>query len=658
MPRGLSASQIGATEAMVATYGPFIWEHSNNVQVRHGDPIRTLDFPLARQHRGMTDHEMAAMLGLTRDQVLQIRVMLEARSYNRRRYFRQYELGGNRRFRGESEAQDTRDPYRAEAMALREMIRCDPAQVRKCIEAEWWADDTLTRWLSRHIAYDGDRKAVLGTPGWLTYRELGQKSERLANGLYRLGIRGGDMVSLQLPNIPEFLIAYLAIARLGAVMSTMHCPYRTSEMSALLKHNRSRAFIGMSRLKDFQPAAEVVKMRRDLPALDHVIALGEPVAGAVSFSELLPADCCLPGHVGAVPADPFLLLFTSGTSASPKAVPLTYQMTLGNARLAAAEYRLTADDVILTAAPYTHLLGLYSFHLALFAGAANLLLPEFSPPELLSAIERDRPSVLFTAPAHLTKLLAMGLLETADLSSLGLVIVSGSFCPPDLARAVAARLTNGRFTQLWGMTEMQAGAYTRPDDPLEIAATTVGRPSSGVEIRIADANDVSLAAGEEGELQVRGSPVFPGYFMNVEANRHAFTCDRWFRTGDLATIDQSGNLCITGRLKDIINRGGIKYNPREIEEVLLAHPKISQAAIVPFPDRILGEKACCFVVVRADEQPTLDELCAYLSERGISKTKFPERLEIIDEMPMTPTRKIIKARLKERLVERTPSSRA
>ena len=149
---------------MVASYGPFIWEHSNNVQVRHGDPVRTLDFPLARQHRGMTDHEMAATLGLTRDQVLQIRVMLEARSYNRRRYFRQYELGGNRRFRGVSEAQDTRDPYRAEAMALRNMIRHDPAQVRKYIEAGWWADDTLTRWLSRHTAHHGDRKAVMAPP--------------------------------------------------------------------------------------------------------------------------------------------------------------------------------------------------------------------------------------------------------------------------------------------------------------------------------------------------------------------------------------------------------------------------------------------------------------------------------------------------------------
>ena len=247
--------------------------------------------------------------------------------------------------------------------------------MRKYIEAGWWADDTLTRWLSRHIAHDGDRKAVIGTPGGLTYRELGEQSERLANGLYRLGIRGGDMVSLQLPNIPEFLIAYLAIARLGAVMSTMHCPYRTAEMSTLLKHNRSRAFIGMSRLKDFQPAAEVVMMRRDLPALDHVIALGEPVAGAVAFSDLQLADSDLPGDVGAIPADPFLLLYTSGTSASPKAVPLTYQMTLGNARLAAAEYRLTTDDVTPTAAPYTHLLGLYSFHLALYAGATNLLLP-------------------------------------------------------------------------------------------------------------------------------------------------------------------------------------------------------------------------------------------------------------------------------------------
>jgi len=159
-----------------------------------------------------------------------------------------------------------------------------------------------------------------------------------------------------------------------------------------------------------------------------------------------------------------------------------------------------------------------------------------------------------------------------------------------------------------------------------------------------------LPADREGELQIRGSLLFPGYFRNDEANRGAFTPDAWFRTGDLAIMDASGNVRITGRTKDIINRGGVKYNPVDVEDLIGAHPKVLQAAVVAYPDPVLGEKACCFVVVKGEDAPTLPELCAYLTERGISKVKLPERLEIIDAMPMTPTRKVIKARLRERLL--------
>ena len=201
--------------------------------------------------------------------------------------------------------------------------------------------------------------------------------------------------------------------------------------------------------------------------------------GTVSYASLTASKGALPDDVASAPADPFLLLYTSGTSASPKAVPLTYQAMLGNARLGAPEHRITAADTVLSAPPYTHLFGLYSFHLALATGASNLLLPAFTPPDLAQAIATGRPTVLFTGPAHLAALQKSGLLDGMDLSSLRLIICSGSACPPELARAVAAKLPNGRFTQLWGMTETQAGLYTRPDDPLEVSATTAGRAVSG-----------------------------------------------------------------------------------------------------------------------------------------------------------------------------------
>ena len=657
MPRGLSFEQIGVTEAMIATYADAVWALSNNIQVRRGDPIRKLDFAAFEAQRpdlGMSDGQIAAVLGLTRDQVLAIRVVTEARRFRRRNYHRLYELGRGNRFRADRYvAPAERIGYRADALALREAIRFDPARVAGFVRSGLWGDDTLTRWLASRVADAGARTALSWPGGEATYAELAARVERFASGLHALGLGRGDVISVQLPNVPEFIVAYLAIARIGAVMSTAHMPYRAAESRTLLAHSRARAFICLSEAKDYAPAAAALAMRPGLPGLEHVIALGGPVEGTVSYASLTASKGALPDDVASAPADPFLLLYTSGTSASPKAVPLTYQAMLGNARLGAPEHRITAADTVLSAPPYTHLFGLYSFHLALATGASNLLLPAFTPPDLAQAIATGRPTVLFTGPAHLAALQKSGLLDGMDLSSLRLIICSGSACPPELARAVAAKLPNGRFTQLWGMTETQAGLYTRPDDPLEVSATTAGRRSPGTEARVVAADGTPLPPGEEGEFQVRGGLMFPGYFDNEEANASAFSDDGWFRTGDLAVVDAAGNVRITGRSKDVINRGGVKYNPRDVEDLLDAHPAVMQSAIVPMPDSIVGEKACCFIVPRPGNAPSLEELCAYLLERGIAKYKLPERLETVAEMPLTPTRKIIKSRLAEVLANKT-----
>ncbi len=658
MPRGLSFEQTGVTEAMIATYADAVWALSNNIQIRRGDPVRNLDFAAFEAQRpelGMSDGQIAATLGLTRDQVLAIRVVTEVRRFRRRNYHRLYELGRGNRFRADRYvAPADRGRFRPDALALRAAIRFDPARVMEFVHAGWWSDDTLSHWLDARAVASGDRPALLGPGGALSYTALAARVERFAAGLDALGLGHGDVVCVQLPNIPEFIVAYLAITRLGAVMSTAHMPYRAAELQTLLAHSRARALICLSATKDYAPAAAALAMKPGLPALDRVIALGDHVEGAISFARLAETDGAPPDDLAPtpVPADPFLLLYTSGTSASPKAVPLTYQAMLGNARVGVPEHGISAADVLLSAPPFTHLFGLYSFHLALATGASTLLLPAFTPPDLAKAIAEGRPTVLFTGPAHLAALQKSGLLDTTDLSSIRLIICSGSACPPDLARAVAAKLPSGRFTQLWGMTETQAGLYTRPDDPLEVSATTAGRPSPGTEVRTVGADGVPLETGEEGEFQVRGPLMFPGYFDNAEANAAAFTGDGWFRTGDLAIRDAAGNVRITGRSKDVINRGGVKYNPRDVEDLLDAHPGVLQSAIVPVPDPVVGEKACCFIVPRpGGNAPALEELCAYLLERGIAKYKLPERLEAVAEMPLTPTRKIIKGRLVELLTK-------
>ena len=653
MSRGLSRSQIGVTEAMVESFGETIFSLSHNHQRRLGDPVRLKDFAAIERQRadlGLSDSEISRRIGLTRDQVTYIRNLVERRRIRRNHYQRLLELGGGRRFRAERFTPHERRPdYSEAAMNLRDAMRFDGRRAALHVERGWWSpDDTLSRWLDRAATETPDATAIVGDGQSLTYRELAAQAAALAGGLRTLGLGAGDVVAVQLPNRAEYLVSYLAICAIGGVMTTLYMPYREAEMETLLTHSGARAFIGLDDMDGFSPAGTVLDLRNRIASPEHVIVLGEAPEGANAFAGLAggaPHDL----SDGPVAADPFLLLYTSGTSARPKGVPLAYQGILGNARLGVPEHRITASDRVLSAAPFGHLYGLYSFHLALSAGATTVLLPTFSPVGLARTLTDERVTVLFAAPAHVAACPGTGLLDADALSSLRLAVLSGSAVPPAVARRLQGRMANGHVTQLWGMTETQAGLYTRPGDPIETVAGSAGRPSPGTEVRVVGPGDAGRPTGEEGELQIRGPLLFPGYFDNPEANRDAFTGDGWFRTGDLAVVAPEGNVAITGRSKDVINRGGVKYNPRDIEDLLAAHPQVDMAAIVPVPDPVLGERAGCCITVAGDTAPDLEELCAYLSENGVAKVRWPERLEVFESMPLTATRKIVKGRLIQRL---------
>ena len=653
MSRGLSRSQIGVTEAMVESFGETIFGLSHNLQRRRGDPVRLKDFDDVERQRadlGLSDAEISDRIGLSRDQVTFIRNLVERRKIRRNHYQRLLELGGGRRFRAERfTPHEERAEYGDVAMSLREAMRFDGERAALYLERGWWSPaDTLSRWLVRAATETPDALAIAGDGQSLTYGELAARVAALAGGLKALGLGPGDVVAVQLPNRAEYLVSYLAICAIGGVMTTLYLPYRAAEMESLLGHSGARAFIGLAETGDFSPARTALGLRSRIGSLEHVVVLGDAPDGTRPFGELTRAAPHDLSH-GPVAADPFLLLYTSGTSARPKGVPLAYQGILGNARLGVPEHGITAADRIVSAAPFGHLYALYSFHLAMAAGATTVLLPVFTPPALAHALEREAVTVLFAAPAHVAACLGAGLLEAGTLSTLRLAVLSGSAVAPHVAKGLQGRMANGHVTQLWGMTETQAGLYTRPGDPIETVAGSAGRPSPGTEVRVVGPGDAEPTAGEEGELHVRGPLLFPGYFNHPEANREAFSADGWFRTGDLAVVDAQGNVAITGRCKDVINRGGVKYNPRDIEDLLAAHPRVDMAAIVPVPDPVLGERACCCITVAGGPAPTLEDLCAYLDRNGVSKTRWPERLEVVDAMPLTATRKIIKGKLIERL---------
>jgi cyclohexanecarboxylate-CoA ligase len=644
--------RLGVTPAMIAAFGPIIFDLSLNVQDRRGDPVRLLDFAEIERHRaaaGLSDGEIAVRLGLASDQVTFIRVLLEQRRFKPERYYRLFLLGGGRRFRLERGMERDafyESQFAAHALAVRHALRFSAEQVRRQIEAGFWTAETVASVLQRRTRDVPDAIAI-AAPGHppISYVDVLARAERLAAALTALGIRRGDVISVQLPSIREFVIIYYAAARLGAVFSTLHMPYGRGEVEPILRHAKASAVFCTGASDKSDPPDMFVSLAEQLPSLRHVISVGPPRPGVLSFQDLVAgADRTLlpPPPVA---TDVALMCYTSGTSAAPKAVPHNYQSLLANPRQCLPVFDLGPGDRVLSAAPLTHAFGLFVANIALLAGATFVPLPAFTPAALAAVLLQEKPTHAFLAPAHLAALLQAGLLDGGELKHLRQVIVSGSYCAPELKRSLEEKLPHGRVFELWGMTETFAVLLGDPREPAPPRQDWIGRATNGSEARVVDSDDRSLPPNTEGELQVRGCSVFAGYFDNDAANGGLFTDDGWLRTGDLAVMGESGHVRITGRLKDIINRGGVKLNPSDLEALIDRHECVVQSAIVAMPDPILGERACCCVVLKPDRDLSLEALCAWLEARGVAKLRWPEQLLAVAAMPMTPTRKIIKSAL-------------
>jgi acyl-CoA synthetase (AMP-forming)/AMP-acid ligase II len=650
--------RLGVTPEMIEAFGPIIFDLSTNVQDRRGDPVRLLDFDEIERQRsgaGLADAEIAARLGLAADQVTFIRVLLEQRRFKPERYYRLFQLGGGRRFRTERGME--RDPFEeaqfsTDALAVRDAMRFRPEHVRREVEAGRWTADTTATWL-RHWAQVAPDATAIAAPGHapITYAAVLDRAELLAAALAALGLRRGDVVSVQLPSTPEFVIVYHAVARLGAVLSTLHTPYGAGEAEPILRHGRARAVFCGAAAEKSDPPGMFAALAPRLPELRHIISVGPPRADIHSLDALIAgADrAALPALP--VATDAALMCYTSGTSTAPKAVPHSFQSLLANPRQCLPVFDVRPGDSVLSAAPLTHAFGLFVANVALMAGATFIPLPLFTPPALASALQQERPSHAFVAPAHVAALLQAGLLDGREFGALRQVIVSGSYCAPELKRSLEEKLGGGCVYELWGMTETFAVLLGDPHDPAQQRHDWIGRATAGSEARVVDPGGTPAAPDVEGELQVRGCSVFAGYFDNATANSGVFSEDGWLCTGDLAVMNGTGYVRITGRSKDIINRGGVKLNPSDVEALIDRHEAVLQSAIVPIPDPILGERACCCVVLKPDKTLSLEALCAWLERHAVAKLKWPERLVQVGAMPMTPTRKIIKSRLVELIAD-------
>jgi len=517
--------------------------------------------------------------------------------------------------------------------------------VSRFVDAGYWTDETPQRWLADWAKKRPDAPAAIGIGEMVSFGELYDRARRIATGLLRIGFHKGDVIGIQVPNSWQFMALLHGIQLIGGVPCLLHMPYRAGELGPMLAHARAKGVVCYNALSDYDAPATMRETQKAVPSLETIIvADGEAPAGTVALADLLatePSDIADPPG----PSDPGLIAFTSGTSKSPKAVVHSYRTLSSCFRMSVATTGWTPEDVVLSAPPYTHIFGVIVLTTALCAGAASALMPAYSPKMLAETMSKTRTTSLCCGPAHVFATARAGLLGPGTTDTLRSAFVGGSASPPEAIQALQNTSPNGRIYQIWGMTEVLLGVLSPLDASLEVRLGSIGKASVGHDLRVVANDDTVLGTDQEGELQIRGPFVIHRYLDNDQANRDAFTEDNWYRTGDLVRIDADGNLFMTGRVKDIINRGGIKINPVDIELALEEHPGIAQAAIIPYPDEVLGERACLVIIPSEGNALSMEEMQRYLASRDIAKMRWPERIETVKAMPMTPTRKIIKGAL-------------
>jgi non-ribosomal peptide synthetase component E (peptide arylation enzyme) len=543
----------------------------------------------------------------------------------------------------------------------------------------YWSDVTVGERLDRMVTAYPNKTAIVDARQRVTYGEFSRLVNHLAQGLHSLGIKRGDRVTAQLPNRVEALALYFAVAKIGAVLCPVVPYYRAAEVRYILERSDSVAIIVPDTFGGFDYLNMIQEIRPSLPTLQHVIVVGERVpAGMVSFRELVagqrkaepsPAQAAavrwgFPSQ-GTSPAaqlaalrpdanGPLALMFTSGTEAAPKA-PIWTHNTIHNCMVYNSGWGFTESDVLLCLAPAYHAFGLaVGCHVILAeVGATCVWMDAFDPEEALRLVEQERATVVVGVPPQLMAILNHPNLKRYDLSSLRIFNTAAAPMPAEGIRRLRAEVGCG-FVTLWGASESVGGPITRVDDPPELAATTVGRPATeAVEIVVFDERrEKILPAGQMGEMAIRGPFVHVGYFKDPELTRQSFHPDGWFFTGDSVVMDERGYITFVSRIKDIINRGGEKISPREVEEYLYAHPKVLAVAMVGMPDPRLGERNCVYIVPRPGETITLEEIVSFLQERGLAKVKLPERLEVVDNLPLTASGKVRKNVLRQDIARR------
>lgn len=529
-----------------------------------------------------------------------------------------------------------------------------PELVERYTRQGYWTGHTITDHLDAATARTPDKVAFVDSRRQVTYRELRAEVDRFAAGLLELGIVAGDVISFQVPNWIEWLVIHLGASRIGAISNPLIPIYRAREIGPMVALAQSRLVIVPSSFRAFSYPSMVAELRRDWPSVENVMvidgALGE---GDLSYETFIAtpwedqhrADELAAMRPGA--NDVTLLIFTSGTTGAPKGVMHTHN-TLGAALRPLPERLALSDETVVhMASTLAHLTGLlYGARLPLTLGATAVLQDMWNADAFLELVERHGISYTAGATPFLYDVVATAAKTDRDVTSLRLFCCMGAPIPRVMVTDAREALSDMVVLGGWGQTENGLVTLGIPGDPIDKITKTDGYPWPGMEIRVVDEADVPLASGEDGRLQVRGPSLFVGYAKQLDLTREQFV-DDWFDTGDLARIDADGYVSLSGRTKDIIIRGGENIPVVYVENTLYEHPKLSSVAIVGTPDPRVQERACaCVTLAPGVTEFTFDEMQAFLREKGVARQYWPERLEVMDTLPSTPSGKIQKFELR------------
>lgn len=537
---------------------------------------------------------------------------------------------------------------------------------REYREKGYWLDRTISEILDDCFERYASRTALIGDDGRaFTYSELGKLVARLAMHLHDLGLGLYDRVVLQIPNVPETVITYLAILKAGGTPIMALPAHREAEISYFAEFSLARGLAIPSRMKDYDFQDMAGRLTAQNHDLKLVLVAGDDVRPGYHSIHTLLQDP-IEERAGSLqlprpdPNLPAVFQLSGGTTGIPKLIPRTHNDYVYNFLCSADVCRLKEDTVLLIGIPQEHNFAAACPGLkgVLSRGGCEVLSGKPSPKAMLELIERYRVTHWVAVPAMILGLLNYPDRQKYDLSSLKVILTGGSKLNPEVALRIRPEL-GCDIQQVLGMAEGPL-LWTRLDDSDEIKLNTQGRPQSpGDEFRVVDpSTGREVPPGEIGELLCRGPYTIRGYYRAPEHNAKTFTEDGFYRSGDLVRLHPSGNVIVEGRIKDTINRGGEKISAEEVENHILAHSDVDNCAYVAMPDPVLGEKACAYVVLRPGKEMDLDSLNRFLlEERKIAKFKLPERLEVLDALPLTNVGKVNKKQLRRMIAEKIEQER-